>query len=63
MTVQLVSRAVVVIALLVLTASNWPRGARAQGANELASLHTQVSQLYDERKYAEAAAVAERYVA
>src|SRR6516165_455674 len=63
MTVQLVSRAVVVIALLMLTGSNWSREAHAQGANEFASLRTQVSQLYSQGKYAEAAPIAERYVA
>jgi CHAT domain-containing protein/tetratricopeptide (TPR) repeat protein len=63
MTTQLVSRAVVVVALLTLTASNSPREARAQGANELASLSTQVSQLYSQGKFAEAAPIAERYVA
>jgi tetratricopeptide (TPR) repeat protein len=63
MTVQLVSRAVVVIALLMLTASNWPREARAQDGNELASLRTKVRQLYAQGKYAEAAPIAERYVA
>jgi hypothetical protein len=60
MTVQLVSRAVVV-ALLVLTASNWPQyavprpsnqpmEARAQGVDELASLCTHVSQPYSQGK-------------
>src|SRR6516225_2497273 len=63
MTVQLVSRAVVVIALLMLTGSNWSREAHAQGANEFASLRTQVSQLFSQGKYAEAAPIAERYVA
>jgi tetratricopeptide (TPR) repeat protein len=63
MPVLLVSRAVVVIALLMLTASNWPREARAQGVDELASLRTQVDQLYSQGKYAEAAPIAERYVA
>jgi hypothetical protein len=61
MTVQLVSRAVVVIALLMLTANNCAK-ARAQGADELASLRTQVDQLYSQGKYAEAAPIAERYV-
>jgi hypothetical protein len=54
MTVQLVLRAVVVIALLMLTASNWPREARAQVVDELASLRTRVSQLDDLGRYAEA---------
>jgi CHAT domain-containing protein/tetratricopeptide (TPR) repeat protein len=63
MTVQLVSRAVVVIALLMMAASNWSREARAQGADELASLRIQVSQLYKQGKYSEAAPIAERYVA
>jgi hypothetical protein len=63
MTVQLVSRGVVVIALLMLTANNWPREARAQGVDELASLRTQVDQLYSHGKYAEATPIAERYVA
>ena len=63
MTVQLVSRAVMVIALLMLAASNWPRETRAQGVDELGSLRTQVNQLYSHGKYAEAAPIAERYVA
>jgi tetratricopeptide (TPR) repeat protein len=49
-------RAFVVIALLILTVSNWP-------TDELASLRTQVSQLYSRGTYAEAAPIAERYVA
>jgi Tetratricopeptide repeat len=44
-----------------LTAGNWPREACAQGTDELASLRTQVSQLYNQGKYAEAAPIAERY--
>jgi tetratricopeptide (TPR) repeat protein len=63
MTVQLVSRAVVVIALLMLTGGNWSGGAHAQGANEFASLRTQVGQLSSQGEYAEAALIAERYVA
>jgi hypothetical protein len=63
MTVHLGSRGVVVIALLMLTASNWPREARAQGVDELASPRSQVNQLYSHGKYAEAAPIAERYVA
>jgi hypothetical protein len=62
-TMQLVSRGVVVIGLLMLIASSLPRQARAQGSDELASLHTQVSQLYEQGKYREAAPIAERYVA
>jgi CHAT domain-containing protein/tetratricopeptide (TPR) repeat protein len=63
MTAQLVARAVVVIAVLMLTVSIWPRETGAQGSNELASLRTQVSQLYSQGKYAEATPIAERYVA
>jgi CHAT domain-containing protein/tetratricopeptide (TPR) repeat protein len=63
MTMKLVPRAVVVIALLLLTASNWQREVRAQGADELGSLRAQVSQLLSRGKYAEAAPIAERYVA
>jgi CHAT domain-containing protein/tetratricopeptide (TPR) repeat protein len=63
MTVQLGSRAVVVIALLMLTGSIWSREAHAQGANEFASLRTQISQLFSQGKYPEAALMAERYVA
>lgn len=62
MTVQWFSRAVVVIAILMLTACNWASEARAQGADELASLRTQVSQFYSQGKYAEAAPIAERHV-
>src|SRR5262245_56442986 len=46
-----------------VTASSWPREARAQGTDELATVRTQVSQLHSQGKYAEAAAIAERYVA
>src|SRR5262249_12119417 len=42
---------------------HWPREARAQGTDELASLRNQVSALYGQRKYTEAAQIAERYVA
>ena len=38
-------------------------GAQAQGADDLAALHGQVSQLYSQGKYAEALPIAERYVA
>jgi hypothetical protein len=62
MIVELVLRAVVVIALLMFTASAWPSEARAQGADELAYLRSQVSQLYKQGKYTEAAPIAERYV-
>jgi len=48
MTVQVVSRTVVVIALLMLTVSNWLSEAHAQGADELASLRT----LYGSGKWA-----------
>jgi tetratricopeptide (TPR) repeat protein len=44
-----------------LMASNFPREARAQGVDELASLRTQVSQLYSRGKYAQVALIAERY--
>jgi hypothetical protein len=50
------------IAIWVLTASNWSREVCAQGAAELASLRTQVGQLYNRRRFAEAAPIAERYV-
>jgi CHAT domain-containing protein/tetratricopeptide (TPR) repeat protein len=63
MMARLVSRALVVIAFLMVAASNWPREARAQGVDDLAYLQSQVSQLYDEGKYAEAAPIAELYVA
>src|SRR5262249_15363123 len=63
MTVQFISRAVVVVTLLMLMASSSPKEARAQGADELASLRTQIIQLNSQGKYAEAAATAERYVA
>jgi hypothetical protein len=55
--------AIVVFAVLLLTASNWPREARAQSADELESLRTQVNQLYSQGKYVQAAPMAERYVA
>jgi hypothetical protein len=38
-------------------------GARAQGTDELATLRTQVGQLFDQGKYAEAIPIGERYVA
>jgi Tetratricopeptide repeat/CHAT domain len=63
MTVQMVSRAVVVIALLMLTASNSPRQARAQGVDELASLGAKVSQLYSQGRYAEAEPLRKRALA
>jgi hypothetical protein len=63
MTVQLVSRGAVAIALLMLTASNWPKEVRAQGANELDSLLSQVNQLEGSGKYSEAIPLAERSVA
>jgi CHAT domain-containing protein/tetratricopeptide (TPR) repeat protein len=63
MTVRLVSRALVVISLLMLTAGNWSREVYAQSADELASLEAQISQLYSEGKYAAAEPIAEKYVA
>jgi hypothetical protein len=44
-------------------ASNWSRAVCAQEADELASLRTQIRQLYSQGKYAEAAPIVERYVA
>jgi tetratricopeptide (TPR) repeat protein/CHAT domain-containing protein len=61
--VRSVLHAIVVFAILLLTASNWPREARAQSADALDSLRTQVNQLYSQGKYAQAAPIAERYVA
>jgi CHAT domain-containing protein/tetratricopeptide (TPR) repeat protein len=63
MVVRGIWRAVAVIAVLMLAASNCPKEARAQGTDDLALLRTQVSQLYSQGKYAEAAPIAERYVA
>ena len=45
--------------LLVVAAA----GVQAQGADDLAALQGQVSQLYSQGKYAEALSLAERYVA
>jgi tetratricopeptide (TPR) repeat protein/CHAT domain-containing protein len=62
MMVRWVLHAIVIFAVLTLAKTNWPSEARAQGADELASLHTKVSQLYSQGKYAEAIPIAERYV-
>ena len=63
MTVCWVRCAVVLIGLLGLVTAIGPFGARAQGADDLAALRDQVSQLHGQGRYAEAAPVAERYVA
>jgi CHAT domain-containing protein/tetratricopeptide (TPR) repeat protein len=63
MTIKLVLRAAIVIAILTLMASNSPRDARAQGTDDLTRLSTQFSQLFTQGKFAEAAPIGERYVA
>jgi CHAT domain-containing protein/tetratricopeptide (TPR) repeat protein len=56
-------RVVLNVLLVALVASIGPLRAHAQGADDLAALREQVSQLRNQAKYAEAAPVAERYVA
>jgi CHAT domain-containing protein/tetratricopeptide (TPR) repeat protein len=63
MMVRCVLHAIVAIAVLVLAAGNFPNEARAQSADDLVSLNTQVSELYGQGKYAEAISIAEQYVA
>jgi len=58
--VQLLVARLVLVALL---ATVGPMHARAQSGDQLADLRAQVSRLYDQGKYADAVAVAERYVA
>jgi len=61
--VRWVWRAVVLIGLVTLFASTGAMETLAQGADDLAGLRSQVNQLSCQGKYADAAPVAERYVA
>ena len=63
MAVRWVRCAVVLIGLVALVASIGLMETRAQGADDLAALVRQVSQLHGQGKYAEAIPIAERYVA
>ena len=55
--------AVLITLLATVVLGIGPLGALAQGADDLAALRGQVSQLYSQGKYAEALPIAERYVA
>jgi len=58
-----VQRWIALIALVAALATTGAQHARAQSGDQLADLRAQVSRLYDQGKYADAVAVAERYVA
>jgi tetratricopeptide (TPR) repeat protein len=60
MTVRGLWRAIALMGVVALVAST---GTRAQDSADLAALRAQVSQLFDEGKYADAVPIAERYVA
>jgi hypothetical protein len=57
-----VSRTIALVVLVALVTATGLRGAQAKRAIALTALHSRVSQLVNEGKYAEAVAIAERYV-
>ena len=58
-----VKRLVARLVLVAFLATVGPMHTRAQSGDQLADLRAQVSRLYDQGKYADAVAIAERYVA
>jgi hypothetical protein len=63
MAVRWMRGALVLTGLIVLLVRIECIGAQAQGADDLAALRSQVSQLHGQGKYTEATPIAERYVA